>query len=143
MLELRAGELGILPVPADFLGDPPGESDGPGNAATLRGVMSKKSAKDLIEKALRQGKQIQAKVGAGKDGVDWKMADIEMKASLAGEEGGFSELLVESSSGAQTWKHSVQLGSGTCAVLRYPSGESVLIVTGRSSPVGGVTKEEP
>ena len=140
MLELRAGEIGIIPVPSDFMGDVPGESDaGPKDSGKLSGMMSKRVAQGLIEKALKQGKPVQAKVGAGAGGLGWKGADFQATARLGSETEGFSELLVESSStSGEPWKGSLQIRHGSCAFVRYPAGESLLIVIG-----GGSKKEDP
>lgn len=139
MLELRAGEIGIIPVPSDFIGDVPGESDGPKDSGKLSGMMSKRVAQGLIEKALKQGKPIQAKVGAGLDGLAWKGAEFQATARLTSETEGFSELLVDSSStSGEPWKGSLQIRHGSCAFVRYPAGESLLIVIG-----GGSKKEDP
>lgn len=117
----------------------PGEGAGPKDSGKLAGMLSRRVAQGLIEKALKQGTQIQAKVGAGADGLGWKGADFQATARLASETEGFSELLVESSSASgEPWKGSLQISNGSCAFVRYPSGESLLIVIG-----GGSKKENP
>ncbi|WP_265595023.1 hypothetical protein [Haloferula sp. BvORR071] len=145
MLELRAGELGILPIPADFVADVvvvPGESAAELGVPLVRGMMSKTIACQLLEKALRQGATIQGKVGSGAEGIAWKGEKIDISARLENAGEGFPELRIESSEdGGTTTKMAMQLAAGTCAVVRYPSGRSVLVVIGKSLPTGEVTEE--
>ncbi|WP_035601786.1 hypothetical protein [Haloferula sp. BvORR071] len=146
MLELKAGELGVLPIKADLVDDVFGGNTGPKDVPLLRGLIHKQVAKELLEKALKQGNSVQVKIGEGKQGVDWKVAEFGVKASLGGDrEGeGFPDLLVESSPECgEVTKQSVTIATGTCALVRYPSGESLLIVIGGGFPIGGLMKEEP
>ncbi|MCW1925845.1 hypothetical protein OKA05_25020 [Luteolibacter arcticus] len=142
MLELRPGELGILPIPADFLGDLP---DGPAplqSGPQLRGMIHKAQAQKYLERALREDTPVQVKVGAAGDGLGWKDQKLDLTARLNNPDVAFPELFVETSAEGVSTKISMQVSCGTCAVVSYPSGESVLIVVGGGFPVGGLTREK-
>lgn len=145
MLELRPGELGVLPLPAGFLDEMqmPGDPVVPPSVPLLKGVMGKASAQKMLERALRQGSPIQAKVGMGSDGVGWKGGKLDLSARLNQLEDPIPELSVEASADGEASTMSLQVSPGACAVVRYPSGESVLLVIGGTSvPDGAVSKEK-
>ncbi|MEK7951882.1 hypothetical protein [Luteolibacter soli] len=142
MLELRPGELGVLPVPADFLSDSPSDLPAPQGVPLVKGMVHKALAQQYLEGALRQGTAAQVKVAAGADGLDWKGEKLELSAHLGKPDEPFPDLLVDASAEGESTKISLTVPSGTCALVRSPQGESVLIVIGGGFPIGGVTREK-